>query len=111
MRVVERERHELEDARGLIDLELLAARVQRTDELEEGRAVHPLEREEVAALVLAELVEPRDVRVADLRGDARLVDEHADEGRIVRGFREHALDGDDAAARADGARAEDLAHA
>ncbi len=44
--------------------------------------------------VLAELEDGRDVRMRDARGDARLVDEHVDEGLVLDEVRVDPLDGD-----------------
>ncbi|MCA9858628.1 MAG: HAD hydrolase-like protein, partial [Thermomicrobiales bacterium] len=58
----------------------------------ERLTVHPLHREIEHAAFLAELVDLRDVRMLDRRGDARLVDEHAFELRDLSKVRKDRLD-------------------
>ena len=54
-----------------------------------------LERDVVAAVDDAEVEDLRDVRVVQLDGELRLVDEHADELFVLRDVRQDALDRDE----------------
>ena len=55
-------------------------------------AVHVLERDEEAVVDLPEVEDLGDVRVLQLHGDLRLVDEHRDELLVLCDVRENALD-------------------
>ena len=71
-----------------------------------------LERDEEAVVDLTEVEDLGDVRVLQLHGDLRLVDEHRDELVVLGDVRQDALDGDQAleALDAEGLRLEDLGH-
>ena len=71
-----------------------------------------LHRDEVLAVRARELVDARDVAVAQHARDLRLVDEHLDEVVVLGEVREHALDRDEVrlAVRVEGLRAIDLRH-
>ncbi|CAM4315396.1 hypothetical protein COSO111634_37100 [Corallococcus soli] len=60
----------------------------------EGLAVHELHGEEVLTVHPAEVEDLGDVAVGERGGDARLADEHGDEGLIVRVLGEDLLDED-----------------
>ncbi len=66
----------------------------RVDDLDERRAHEVLHRDVVEALDVAEVVDRADVRVADVRRDLRLVEEHVDEGLLLREVRVDRLDRD-----------------
>ena len=75
-------------------------------------AVDELERDEVLAVLLAEVRDLDDLRVDELRGQLGLVDEHRDEGLVRRQVRQDALDDEqllEAVGRED-LRVEDLGH-
>ena len=76
-------------------------------------AVDVLERREVLAAHLAEVEDLDDLRVRQLRGQLRLVDEHRDEVRVRRQVRKDPLDDQDLleAVRRGDLRAEHLGHA
>ncbi len=65
-------------------------------EFSECAAMNVLHGNEVGAVVLSELEDADDVRVGELRDDARLALEHRQELRIVGQVREDALDHHDA---------------
>ena len=71
-----------------------------------------LHRDEVLAVRARELVDARDVAVAQDARDLRLVDEHLDEIVVFGEVREHALDRDEVrlAVRVERLRAIDLGH-
>jgi len=79
-RECDRERHRL--------LALASEALDRADVL----AMDELHREERRACVLVDLVHVSDVRMLERRGEARFVEEHPDEIRIVRDGRQDALD-------------------
>ncbi|CAM4290676.1 hypothetical protein COSO111634_36060 [Corallococcus soli] len=60
----------------------------------EGLAVHELHGEEVLAVHAAEVEDLGDVAMGERGGDARLADEHGDEGLVVRVLGEDLLDED-----------------
>ena len=64
-------------------------------DLEQVLAPDVLHRDEVRAVDPAELEDLTDVRVRELTGDLRLVDEHLDEVAVLAHRREDPLDGDD----------------
>ena len=76
-------------------------------------AVHVLHRVEVRARELSDVVNLRDVRMLELRGEPRLVEEHRDELRVLREVRQDALDADELleAAVTVKPREKDLGHA
>ena len=63
-------------------------------DVSEREAVHVFHRDEVLALVFAEIVDLRDVRVVEERREAGLVEEELDERAIGRELREDALQDD-----------------
>src|SRR6185312_14107449 len=71
-----------------------------------------LHREEVVAVLEADVVDLRDVRVVQRRREARFVEEHVDELRVRRELREDALDHGELLEPldADGAREIELRH-
>jgi hypothetical protein len=77
-----------------------------------GLAVHVLHREEVRVAELSGVVDLRDVRVLELRGEARFFEEHPHERDVARMLAQHALEHDVALhrANADAARQKDLRH-
>ena len=101
------------DVAGHRDRQLLAARARAVEDRAQVLAVHVLERDEVAVVDLAEVEDLGDVRVRELHGDLRLVDEHRDELFVLRDARQDALDRHHAleALHAGGLRLEDLRHA
>ena len=76
------------DARG--DRRLL--RLGRAEDLRERVAVDPLHDDEGVLAFFSDVEDARDVGVLDLRGDARLVDEHFLKSRILRILRQDHLD-------------------
>ena len=76
-------------------------------------ALHQLHHEEVLVAVVADLDDADDVGMIEQRGDARLVEEHADELRVGREVRQDALDDDQCAKsrHVAGQRQIDLRHA
>ena len=66
-----------------------------SQEPERIEAIDVLERDVVLAVHLAELENLHDLRVGELGGQLRLVDEHRDEARVGREVRQDPLDDDD----------------
>ena len=112
VRVLERAEDGEDDVEADVERDVLAARRGGADEARAGRPVDVLHRHVELAVLLAEVEHLDDVRVAEARADARLVDEHGDEVRVARELREDALDGDDLleAVRAAAAREIHLRH-
>ncbi len=81
-------------------------------DLEQILAPDVLHRDEVRAVDAAELEDLADVRVRELPGDLRLIDEHLDEVAVLAHRRENSLDRDDLleALHAVGLGLEDLGH-
>ena len=75
-------------------------------------AVDVLHGEEVAALVFADVVDLHQVRVMQGRRQARFIQEHADDVRVLRDLRQDALEHDDLleSRQPPGAREIDLRH-
>jgi hypothetical protein len=82
-------------------------------ELEQVLPPDELHRDEVRAIDPTELEDLADVRVRELAGDLRLVDEHLDEVAVLTHRRENAFDRDDLLEALDaiGLRLEHLGHA
>ncbi len=64
---------------------------ERAEQRRERRAVHVLHREEVGAVIFAQLLHVHDVGVLDAGAQERLVDEHPDERGVGRQMRVHHL--------------------
>src|SRR6185312_5637221 len=81
-------------------------------DLEQVLAPDVFHRDEVRSVDAAELEDLADVRVRELPGDLRLVDEHLDEVAVLAHRREDPLDGDDLLEPFDAValRFEDLGH-
>ena len=112
VRVLEAAQHLARQVRRGGGRHALAARLARAQHVDQVDAVDVLERHVIGAVDLPEVVEPHDVLVIEADGDARLVDEHADELTVGREARQDALDDAcalDAARLA--ARQEHLGHA
>ena len=89
------------------------ARLQRVlDDVLQVVALDVFHRDVVAAVLRIEIVNLNDIRVLQLRGDGRLVDEHLDEVLILREVRQDPLDHDGLleALGAGRLRTEDLRH-
>jgi len=96
VRVIERLANAGEDEAGLRDRHRTADLAEALVELPHVAPGDVLHGDEVAVLVLAELDHLHDVRVRQLRGDARLVDEHLDELGVLAHGGEDPLDGEQA---------------
>src|SRR4029079_2449864 len=86
---------------------------QAIGDLEQILAPDVLHRDEVRAVDAAELEDLADVRVRELPGDLRLVDEHLDEVAVLAHRRQDPLDRDDLLEPLDAValRLEELGHA
>ena len=100
------------DVTGQRDRQRLAAAAHAVEDRAEIAPVDVLERDEVALLDLPEVEDLGDVRVLQLHGDLRLVDEHRDELFVLRDVRQDALDRQQAleALDAEGLGLEHLGH-
>ena len=108
--VVEPGAHADRDVQRVLELEL--ARRRLAQDPAQVLAVHVLHREEVLAVLEADVVDGGDVRVIERRDEARLVEQHPDEA-LVRGLvPEDALQRDELRESADpvDAREEQLRH-
>src|SRR5687767_6334826 len=65
---------------------------RRRNELGRRRALHVIHDEEIASLVFADFEDRDDVRMADARGETRLVEEHVDERGLIRKMRMQTFD-------------------
>jgi hypothetical protein len=72
-----------DDPRGELGVELATVAVVDEQQLADRAAIEVLHDQVVDAFDHAELLDVDHVRVADLRADPRLVDEHLDEGRLI----------------------------
>ena len=82
------------DVRGVLGRDRLLLRAAALEDGAHVLAVDVLHRDEVLAVRARELVDARDVAVAQDARDLRLVDEHLDEVVVLGEVREHALDRD-----------------
>ena len=83
------------DVRGVLRRDRLLLRAAALEHGAHVLAVDMLHRDEVLAVRARELVDARDVAVAQHARDLRLVDEHLDEVVVLGEVREHALDRDE----------------
>ena len=100
------------DEARLLHRDRLAEGFAMLDHALEIGAVHELHHDEVRVVADADIEHLHAVRVREVRADARLVQEHADELLLLREMREHALDRDELleALESGALRAEDLGH-
>ncbi len=82
------------DEAGGLDGEALPAGLHVLDDLLEIGAVDVLHHDEVGVLADADVEDLGHVGVREVRGEARLVEEHGDEALLLAQRREDALDGD-----------------
>ncbi len=80
------------DPDAYVDRDSVAILSGPPDHLPEWYAIDPLHRDEVATLEIAELVDVADVRMIELDGQARLVEEHLHELVVVGDVGQDALD-------------------
>ena len=101
------------DVRGVLGRDRLLLGAAALEHGAHVLAVDMLHRDEVLAVRARELVDARDVAVAQDARDLRLVDEHLDEVVVLGEVREHALDRDEVgvAVSVERLRAIDLRHA
>ncbi len=110
--VLERAQHRQRDVEADVEQDVVAPGGRRADQAGPRRAVDVLHRHVEFAVLLSEVEDLDDVRVAEVGADARLVDEHRDEVGIARVLGKDAFDGDDflEAVRALAAREVHLRH-
>ncbi len=83
-----------DDVASLLDGHDLALAAQAVEDRAQVLAVDVLERDEITVVDLTEVEDLGDVRVLELHGDLRLVDEHRDELFVLGDVRQDALDGE-----------------
>jgi hypothetical protein len=94
VRVVERRRGRERDRYAVLERHQPLALGEVREHTAQILAVHVLHREEVLAVLLADVVDVDDVVVVQRRGEARLVEEHLHEHRIARALVADLLDHD-----------------
>ncbi len=113
VRVMQSRRGVSDHGEDVAERDLAAQRSRAMQERAHRLAVHVLHREEVRVAELSDVVDLRDVRVVELRGEARLFEEHLHEVRVARALAQDALQNDVPfdAGGAGTARQKDLGHA
>jgi hypothetical protein len=113
VRVMQRDRGGADDRDDVLERQPLLVLREVREQAAQILAVHVLHREEVLVAFLPDVVDLNDVGVVQLRGEARLVQEHLHERLILRLTRTNPFDHDVARETFDAGRAgeQDFRHA